>query len=385
MIAQTPLIPQNIAPPGAVSAEILNTEGKKIGKVNISAIKPKLGRLLRSFGLAGDIHLWISDGVSWHPNTKFDKTLTFFEEEGCAFCVVCGDLTQTGFYRKVNESDPDEVPYLEELQMAKYKELCDKHPALPVYEIAGNHESYHGMPITNNLDKWETYTGRSTLSYTVEMGNDIFVFLGEPNQSDPITVEGKTMLQGLLDDPANADKRFIVFIHSYLEEDSGDPYDYRENSIFEKTSNPELTRAAFIDLLAGRGNLVLFHAHSHMKFEHQKGDVDANFTAANGFASVHVPSLSRPRNVNREGTTQDTLTPYDNVGGEGYVVEMYEDCIVLKGFSLDDGGAPAWSTIARYMIGVATTIVEGVAGLLTSDGYALTDSTGARLIPKEDK
>ena len=349
MIGKTPLIPQNIAPPGAVYAEIVDNAEKRIGKVNISAINPKLGRLLRSFGLAGDIHLWISDDVPWHPNTKFDKTLTFFEEEGCDFCVVCGDLTQTGFYRKVNESDPNEVPYLEELQMTKYREICGKHPALPVYEIAGNHESYYGMAISDSMGLWEEYTGRDTLSYTVQRGNDIFVFLGEPNQSDPITVEGKTMLQGLLDDPANADKRFIVFIHSYLEEDSGDPYDYRENSIFAKTSNPELTRAAFIDLLAGRDNLVLCHAHSHMAFELQEGWPDANYTDANSFKSVHIPSLSRPRGINHEGTTEKEKTPYMDGQSQAYVVDVYPDCIHLRGRDLVND---RWVGIAAYRIGV---------------------------------
>lgn len=346
----THLIPENVAPKGATGIVVMKTDTDgtpirdvcSIPKPRMGDLAPPEGELILSFGLAGDIHLWITDGVSWHPNTKFDSALSFFEAEGCAFCVVCGDLTQTGFYRKINESDPDEVPYLEELQMAKYKEICGNHPNLPVYEIAGNHESYYNMPITSNLDKWEAYTGRRDLSYTVTYGDLVLVFLGEPNQSEAIESAGKTLLQGLLNDPANEGKRFLVFVHSYLEEDSGDPHDYRENSIFTAAARTE-----FIDLLKGRDTLILFHAHSHMAFELQEGWPTANYTDANGFKSVHIPSLSRPRGINHEGTTDKEKTPNMDDQSQAYVVDVYPDCIYLRGRDLVND---RWVGIGTYKI-----------------------------------
>lgn len=43
------------------------------------------------------------------------------------------------------------------------------------------------------------------------------------------------------------DKRCFVFIHAYIEEDSGDPMDVRENSIFEYWGTTK--KMAFINLL----------------------------------------------------------------------------------------------------------------------------------------
>lgn len=314
-------IPQNIAPNGTKGIGVYNDNGERICAVPLGRLLPVTKEKLYSFGIVSDVHLYPLAAVVWTPETKFDNALTLFENAGCAFCVACGDLTNTGFYRRTNESDAS-TTYLDERQFAKYKEICDKH-TIPVYEICGNHESYYGMPIKNNLALLETYTGKGELAYTVEQGNDLFILVGQPKDAAVMSDEDFEWFKNLLSN--NQAKRCFVFVHSYIEEDSGDAKDFRENSIFDYWGTTKTN--AFIELLNQYNNVILFHGHSHMKFECQENDKNATYTEKNGFKSVHIPSLGRPRNIDLTSAT----TPYADGESQGYIVDVYDDCIVLNG------------------------------------------------------
>lgn len=317
----THFIPQNSAPKDAKQLVVYDSSNKKVCAIPLGRLTPITKEKLYSFGLVSDIHLWHLE-ADWNPNPKFDNALTCFENKKCAMCIVCGDLTQTGFYRKVNESDTTETPYLEELQMAKYKEICDNH-SIPVYELSGNHECYYNQPLTNNLDKWETYTGKGVLSYTIEQENDLFILLGQPSHSTVLSDADFNWFRELLE--TNQSRRCFIFVHSYIEEDSGDAKDFRENSIFEMWGTENTN--TFVELLNHHKNVILFHGHSHIKFECQEMDKSANYTEKNGFKSIHIPSLSRPRDVDLTSST----TLYADDESQGYIVDVYDDCIVLNG------------------------------------------------------
>lgn len=299
---------------------------------------------LYSFGLLADIHIFHA-AANWNPNSKFDNALTFFESQNCAMCIVAGDLTQSGFYMDKTENGVTTY-YYDEGQFAKYKEICDKHE-MPVYELCGNHESMFGRSITNHLDKLNEFTGQNTLSYTVGQGNDLFILLGQPSGDVVMSDADFQWFAETLE--ANRDKRCFVFVHSYIEEDSGDPMDKRENSIFEYWGTAKKT--AFINLLQQYKNVILFHGHSHMKFECQELDTDANYTTKNGFKSVHIPSLGRPRNID---LNTENSTPYADAEAQGYIVDVYEDCIVLNGMDLINN---EYIPIAMYEI-ITSTLAE---------------------------
>lgn len=310
-------IPQNTAPNGAKKIGVYDSNGRKVCTIPLGGLTPPTGTKLYSFGLFSDIHTFKS-ATNWDGNGKFDRGLSYLESYGCVMCIISGDLTQTGLYNEASGGGY----VLNEAQFEKYKEICDKH-TIPVYELCGNHESYYGMPITNNLDKLETYTGKDVLSYTVAQGNDLFILCGQPRDAAVMSDEDFTWLGTTLE--ANKDKRCFVFIHSYIEEDSGDAVDYRENSIFDYWGATKTN--AFMDVMRQYPNAILFHGHSHMKFECQEYDDNATYTERNGFKSVHVPSLGRPRNVNMSAGT----TPEADSESQGYIVDVYDDCIVLNG------------------------------------------------------
>lgn len=326
----THLLPQNIAPKGTKSIGVYNDKGKRIVTIPLGNLTPVDKEKLYSFGLVSDLHI-TGTSVVWQPSSKFDNALSYFESENCAFCVVCGDLTNTGFYGRTDESDAS-TAYLRETQFAEYKVVCDKH-SITVYELCGNHESYYGMPITNNLNLLEVYTGKGVLSYTVTQGNDVFILCGQNHGSSVMSDEDFTWLGETLE--VNKDKRCFVFIHSHIDdnveggiEDSGNPAYSRENSIFgywgkTKTDN-------FINLLKQYPNVILFHGHTHMMFEAQEFDDEANYSEENGFKSIHVPSSGIPRRLmSADGTWQA-----ENGESQGYIVDVYDDCIVLNGMDL---------------------------------------------------
>ena len=315
-------IAQQIAPKNAQRIGIYK-EGVKVGSIPLGRLAPITKTKLYSFGLVSDIHLWGVESA-WNGNAKFDNALSYFESQNCSMCIVNGDLTQTGLYARTNETDAS-TTYLDESQFVKYKEICDKH-TIPIYEIMGNHESYYGMPISNNLAKMEAYTGNSQLSYVVEQGNDLFILCGQPKDAFVMSDDDFTWLSNILE--ANKHKRCFVFVHAYIEEDSGDPLDVRENSIFDLWGTAKTT--AFKNLLKQYPNVVLFHGHSHMKFQCQELDKTANYTEKNGFKSVHIPSSGVPRDID----TVNKKSVDDRTASQGYIVDVYDDCIVLNGMDL---------------------------------------------------
>ena len=338
-------IPQNTAPSGAKSIGVYSN-GKKIYNIPLGRLTPPTKERLYSFGLVSDIHLWKATS-SWDGNTKFDNALTYFETEGCVFCAHCGDITQTGLYDEGNKTTI--VP----TQFEKYKEICDKH-TIPVYGICGNHENYV-VPITNNLTELKYYTG-TDLYYTVTQGNDLFIFIGQPSYDE---VMGDDALQWLYETlEENRDKRCFVFIHPYIEEDSGDPLDYRENSVFDYWGATKTN--AFMNVMRHYKNAILFHGHSHTKYECQQHDESANYTERNGFKSIHVPSSATPRNLDLSAGA----TVNDNGGSQGCVVDVYDDCIVLNG----------WDFINSQYVPLGIYKIDTT--LQTIEANTFTDSTG---------
>lgn len=324
-------IKQNIAPPGTKRIVVYSEDGRKITSIPLGGLTPPKGQPLYSFGLVSDIHLYpvVASWVDWNPNRKFDSALSYFESAGCAFCIVCGDLTQTGFYSE----DTSGNKYLDEAQMVLYKSICDDH-TLPVYEIAGNHENYYGKSVTDNMSKWESYTGKDALYYTVSQGDDLFVFLGQPEGDTPMSDEAFTFLTKTL--AANADKRCFVFVHPVWKDDSGDAAGvYANHSGLGGTLLSSWSKGEDLkNLLKQYPKAVLFHGHTHIKFEEQAKDKNLNYTHRNGFHSVHIPSLGRPRDVIQKKNGSGYEMVYAPSESQGYIVDVYEDFVVLNGMDL---------------------------------------------------
>ena len=338
-------IPQNTAPMGAKGIGVYNGNGKKVCTIPLGRMTPPTKEKLYSFGVLSDIHIQPYNAtIGTLISAKLENAFRLFEKNGASFVCISGDFVNRGF---VNSSGTFVTDEFEE-----YKRICDLFSNLPVYEICGNHESYNSA-ITNHLTDFETYTG-ADLYYSVTQGNDVFLFIGQPEPSKPMTDEALQWCYETLE--ANRNKRCFVFVHPYISGDSGNAAGvYTANPIFDWWGNKT---TAFQNLLKHYKNTILFHGHSHLKFECQELDEDANFTEKNGFRSVHTPSLATPRDI-VDGAMQERTSQ-----GYGYMVDVYDDCIVLNGMDLVNS---QYVPLGVYKINTT---------LQTIEPNTFTDSTG---------
>ena len=340
-------IPQNTAPSGAKTIGVYDGNGKKVCTIPLGKLAQPTGEKLYSFGLVSDMH-FARVSVDWTPDTKFDNALTYFESKGCVLCAHCGDMTQTGLF---SESDTENM---NTAQFENYKAVCDKH-SISVYGICGNHESYV-VPISNNLNELKTYTG-TDLYYTVSQGNDLFIFIGQPQGNTPMNDTALQWLYNTLE--TNRNKRCFIFVHPHIS--SGNALGaYTSNNIFEWWGTKT---TAFKNLLAHYKNTVLFHGHSHISFKCQELDKEANYSTKDGFKSVHVSSLGRPRKI-----TDGVLSGYLSSESEGYIVDVYDDYIILNGRDFIDNDKDG------NIIPIATYKIDTT--LQTVEANTFTDSTG---------
>ena len=349
-------IPQNIAPKGAESIVVHDGNGEIVCTIPLGRMVQPTKQKLYSFGLLSDIHLCGYKTVSY---PKFESALSFFKEQGVSFCCHSGDLTDYGLWYpsstyKVSTYDPT--------VFAEYQRICQEHN-MPVYGCCGNHESYNGYDINktytdtygadptlvvNSLEKLQQYTGNG-LYFTITHGNDVFIFAGQANENIPMTDDGLQWLYETLE--TNRNKRCFVFVHPHIS--SGNPH--RAESQFDKWKEKT---TAFKSLLSHYKNTLLFHGHTHMKFESQEVDKTANYSVQDGFRSIHIPSCYSPRDM-VDGTAVNR-----NDESQGYLVDVYDDCIVLNGIEL----------INEKPVPIGTYKIDTT--LQTIEANTFTDSTG---------
>ena len=327
-------IPQNVAFYGTTKIGIYNSKGKCVGSFLPQNLRlPIVGKKLYSFGALSDIHVQYETAQE-----DFQRALTFLNEtEDVAFTCICGDLTDNG-------QDKDFADYVTYVNTYS--------PNTPVYECTGNHDC---QTIRQTNETMRNYTGHD-LYYSFTQGNDVFIMFGMSGWSaytgETFSTESLQWLYETLE--ANRNKRVFLFQHVLRFDGSGKPYSpHPTGDLLNSTSGK-----VFKSLMEHYKNVVWFHGHSHMKFDCQEDCSYANYDRMFGCHSVHIPSLAVPRDyVNDEYV-------YMYSQSEGYVVDVYENHIVLRG---RDFVKEKFLPIATYCLN--TTLVSIQAN-------TFTDSTG---------
>lgn len=317
---ETEFIPQNKAPKNSDCIYVYNGSDL-VGKVKTGGMKmPTLGNKLYSFGALSDVH--VGDSMK----ARFQRTLAYFNDtEKVAFTCIAGDLTNEGTDAQLQA-------------FGQY--LAEYSPDTPVYTITGNHD-LQSRTSEAPFDFMQPYTGQD-LYYSFTQGNDVFIMFGMSGwysytRSATFSDASLQWLSETLE--ANRNKRCFLFAHPPRFDGSGKPY--------EPVPTGDLltgdTGTAFKSLTENYTNVIWFHGHTHTSFECQKDCSYANYDKMFGCHSVHIPSLMAVKTLNSTGTGYDT----DSATGMGYVVDVYENHIVLRG---RDFVADKFVPIATYCL-----------------------------------
>ncbi len=319
--AYSGFIKENSAPAEAVTIGVYSSNKEKVGEILLDGLKKTdLGQKLYSFGALSDVHLQRKTGEE-----DYERALTYFNtEEQVEFITVAGDYTVTGT----------------EEEMAQYQAFVEKYsPNIPIYEITGNHEGQQPQ-ISNYVEK---YTGEP-LYYSFTYGNDVFIMVGDATATQNLfTDEEMTWLYETLEE--NKDKRCFVFQHVPSLNTSGMAADIYENNNWGGKD-----AVVYESLMEHYSNVIWFHGHSHLKFELQSIDKKANYDGSQGFHSVHISSLAVPRTVD---SSNKRVESYED--SQGYVVDVYENAVVLRGRDFISG---SFLPIATYTLNTTTRNVD---------------------------
>lgn len=341
MIQYQDFIPQNTAPVGVKRISVYNSKEKRVGIIKLGNLAKAKDEKLYSFGAISDIHLPVADSES-----DFIRALTYLDGSCVAFSCICGDLTNNG----------------NDTQFARYKEIINAYAKTKIYATTGNHDTYtHGSSVEAQIS---TYTGEP-LYYTVTQGNDVFIMLGIKSEGALFTAEELQWFYETLE--ANRNKRCFVFQHCFTGYETA-PTCGNANGMYHSycwSGDGQTQLKVFKSLLTHYKNTVFFHGHSHLKFRLQEGCDYANLDEAENFKSVHIPSVSRPRQ--EDGSDEDTSPDYDDAGSEGYVVDVYKNGIHLRGRDFVKGD---FLPIASYWLD--TTLQTMEAGTYTDDTGTIT-------------
>lgn len=319
-------IPQNIAPKNAKRIGVYTSRGKKVAQFGLQNLAfPTFEDKQYSFGAISDVHLQYNTALE-----DFQRAMSFLHEtEKVDFTCMCGDLTDNG----------------EVADLTQYKNAVGNYP---VYEILGNHDYYTiGADIENQV---ASYTGEP-MYYSFTKGNDVFIMVGIKDEYELFTGAELQWLYDTLE--ANRNKRCFVFQHVFpsagTNASCGNAYGIYNNHCW---SHPTQT-VLFENLMKHYKNVVFFHGHSHLEFALQSKDCQyANYSNDDGYRSVHIPALSIIRTGDATGS--DSRTDIAS-GSQGYVVDVYENGIHLRGRDFAKG---EYLPIASYWVDTTLQTVE---------------------------
>lgn len=348
-------INENCAPDNAAIVGVYNSTNERVGDIVLGALSRglDLGEKLYSFAAFSDIHI----GDKAEYVTRFQNIISDLEgNDEISLIAICGDMV-------------DDANKTEQLQA--YSNVV-KNVQKPVLTAMGNHEmtnilsvkvnplSYEDIRPYFEQAKDEEWGIDRTLHYcfTPNGSDDVFIMFGISglySKYASLSADDIKWLHNVLE--ANRNKRCFLFHHYFPWEGSGDAVNcYNQNGLQGNGGE------AFYSLLKHYKNVIYFHGHTHAKFSVQEFNAMNTIDTIYGRYSVHIPSLTNPSypDFNAMIYLEDTRA------GEGYIVDVYENGVVLKGKDFVNN---KYSPIGYYCL---DTTVKEIAENSYYDEYGFT-------------
>ncbi|MBQ9742549.1 MAG: starch-binding protein [Ruminococcus sp.] len=295
---------------------------------------------LYTFGAISDPQLANdSYGSGTYPNDETHLAAAFesLSKREVDFIVSSGDT--------VNDQDGNRTYAAEYKRYQKI--LADSSYANPIYEAIGNHDV--GTVWNKNGGYYnanEAYikgTGLDSTAETLKAGKPYFE-ITEPTTGDHfifMALEGGfytdrgtqfskaqlDWLEGLLKKYYNDGKNIFIIEHANVQGwGSGDklttPYYY---DLGLNPANADVKR--FVTLMETYKECVIITGHTHLELSAQYNYSDNNGTSA---VMMHNSAIGGVRWMDNGSVNRDDILGLS----EGYIVEVYEDCILFNGANL---------------------------------------------------
>lgn len=298
---------------------------------NITSNKLNTDNKLYSIGLLSDIHIDVTDDES-NSVSDFQNALSRFKTENVTAICCSGDTVVDGTQAEVE----------------KFIEVKNS-TTIPMYIARGNHDCRNYSVANWNLVE------PNGVYFEKEIGGDIYLFMGMKAESynlDLFSTDQLNWLKERLEYYKN--RRVFLFEHVFIEPTGNINGLYPYNSMGNVEGQPG---KIFRNLMAKYRNVILFTGHSHLEFILQRLGDNANCSERTDSLChrVHIPSCAKPRanDVSTEDVKENTYTNYGS--SEGYVMDVYQDYIILKGINFVDN---KYLPFAQYRINTTPIITS---------------------------
>lgn len=295
---------------------------------------------LYTFGSVGDPQIANdSYGSNSYPNDEvhLKKAFETLHARGVDFTVSSGDI--------VNDQNGKQT-YAAEYKV--YQKILAESPyANPIYEAVGNHDvgtvwDKNGNYYNNNAP-FNKATGLDSTAETINAGKpyyeitepttgDHFIFMAleggfYTNKGTQFSTAQLDWLEGLLKKYSGDGKNIFIIEHGNIGGwGSGDklttPYYY--DLALVKT-NPDVKR--FISLMEEYKECIIITAHTHLELGAHLNYSDNNDTSA---VMIHNSAIGGVRRLVNGKIDRSAVLGLS----EGYIVDVFEDCIVFNGINL---------------------------------------------------
>lgn len=274
------------------------------------SMQPTLGTFKYSVGLLSDTHVdGNGDGNNYDTGASqddFKNALQIFNNNGVDFACICGDISYDGY----------------SADYTAFKNIVDTYAnGLPIKTVKGNHDCYDDGVSNPGSTRLEEVTGNPQYYEYIHNG-DVYLFLGMYGDDRQYLFSNEETKWAIDKIESYKNQRVFLFCHYYY-----GPVGNAANICWHKY----IEDTVFIALIKKYKNVVYFSGHTHMAFYLQKYEKTGNVNTYGDICTrVHIPSCAKPR----KSDTGRSSSSYDNESGsEGYIMDVYDNGILLKGYN----------------------------------------------------
>lgn len=335
-------------PKGATRLLAVSGDGDVTYSYTIPADRLMTEDELYVFGALSDTHQGTRYGSTDIPYDHFVNAAKVLYEKGAITIGICGDFS----YLNV------ESEYI--LHANAIREIYGFAPDMPIFTTTGNHESRDPYPFNKEMyleytrdlvdydsDLYYIFSDGNNLDYVIELPDgSVMIFFHQVyyqygSSTSRLVTDAQLDWLGARFEQYK-DRTVFFFFHTFMDEQVGDASTPgNEYGLPMISSTVEYKK--FDEYFKKYTNVVYFSGHSHWAFDSQfvdpkpgKTNYDKNIDDKDGtYATmVHIPACSTPR----------TLVGSGDGRSEGYIVYVYEDCVVFMGYEFVKDETFAYAT-----------------------------------------